>query len=390
MFKKFVKGIFLGMSIFSGLSFPIAFEYPYIYKDPRIMGMGGAFTAVGGNTSSLFYNPAGLGKIKKDAGFKVDLIGFTGSISEDACNFLQDFQDALDVGDRDGDGDDTDDQLKAVNEVLRKYRGKTLHYSLNTFPNVAKRFNRFSFGIGALRSTRFDAIPHQGFGNTGILSVDADIMYGGIGGFAYSFLGNKLSVGIGIKYFHRERVFKDFTARELIENENNLENYIEDEVRKSGSAISGDIGVIYTIPSLVYGIDTSLGISYMNIGVLDFGDAGKIPSTLNVGVALTKERKSRFLNKLTFAFDIVDITKNYEEDEDWGKRLRAGFELNVWNGKRSDFILRLGSYQGYLTAGAELRFAVIRAVFTTYAEEIGAYSGQDDNRRYMFSLYITW
>ncbi|RUM28297.1 MAG: hypothetical protein DSY42_08575, partial [Aquifex sp.] len=106
--------------------------------------------------------------------------------------------------------------------------------------------------------------------------------------------------------------------------------------------------------------------------------------------AFTKERKSRFLNKFTFAFDIVDITKNYEEDEDWGKRLRAGFELNVWNGKWSDFILRLGSYQGYLTAGAELRFAVIRAVFTTYAEEMGAYSGQDDNRRYMFSLYITW
>ena len=106
------------------LSFGITFEYPYIYKDPRIMGMGGAYVAVGGTTASLFYNPAGIGRIKKEVGFEVDLIGADASISKDGYNFIKDFRNALDTGDLDGDGKKSDDQLKAVNDVIKKYRGK--------------------------------------------------------------------------------------------------------------------------------------------------------------------------------------------------------------------------------------------------------------------------
>ncbi len=385
--KKFLLSAILGASAFS---FAINYEYPYIYKDPRVMGMGGAYVAVGGTSASLFYNPAGIGRIKKEVGFEVDLIGITAAVSEDGYDFLQDFQDALDTGDLDGDGDDADDQLRAVNEVLKKYRGKTLHYSIDSFPSVARRFGNFGIALGGIAVLKADAIPRQGFGSEGVLSVDASLTYGGVGGLSYNFLNESLSVGVGIKVLTRERVLKDFTARELIENQDNLENYIEEQVKKEGSAVGFDIGFIYELPVKVMGLKPSFGASYMNIGDLDFGEAGRIPETINAGLALKGERNSSFFNKLTLAFDVVDITKNYEQDDDWGKRLRAGLELGVWSGKWSDLFLRVGSYQGYWTAGVELRFILIRIVATSYAEEVGAYSGQDENRRYMLSAYITW
>ena len=48
-------------------------ENASLYKDPRIMGMGGANVAVGAYSTSVFSNPAGLTNIKKDHGFVVDL-----------------------------------------------------------------------------------------------------------------------------------------------------------------------------------------------------------------------------------------------------------------------------------------------------------------------------
>ncbi|WP_457601286.1 hypothetical protein [Hydrogenivirga sp.] len=384
-----MKRVIVGSLISVSLGFPIALEYPYVYKDPRVMGMGGAYVAVGGTTASLFYNPAGIGKIKKEAGFEVDLIGFTASVSEDGYKFVKDFQDALDTGDLDNDGDDADDQLEATLDVLKKYRGKVLHFSIDTFPSVARRFGNLGIALGGVAVMKLDAVPHQGFSSSGLVSVDASLTYGGLGGLSYSLMNERLTLGVGLKQLTRESVQKDFTARELVENQDNLDNYINDEVKKSGSATGVDVGVIYDVANLG-GFKTSVGASYLNIGDLDFGEAGKVPGTLNAGVAFKKERQSSFFSGLTIAFDVVDITKNYEQDEDWGKRLRAGAELKVWNGSWSDLFLRVGSYQGYLTAGAELRLALIRIVATTYAEEMGAYSGQDKNRRYMLSAYITW
>jgi hypothetical protein len=52
--------------------------------------------------------------------------------------------------------------------------------------------------------------------------------------------------------------------------------------------------------------------------------------------------------------------------------------------------VQAGLYQGAWTAGASLRLSFLDLAFSTYAEELGAYSGQDDDRRYMASLGFNW
>ena len=53
---------------------PTTREYPSLYKSTRAMGMGGAYTAVGGRVDALFYNPAGLINIPQDKGWEVNLL----------------------------------------------------------------------------------------------------------------------------------------------------------------------------------------------------------------------------------------------------------------------------------------------------------------------------
>ena len=69
-------------------------EHAYLYKDARIMGMGGANVAVGGYSTSVFSNPAGLANIKKDHGFVVDLLGLGVSTSENTSDFISDIDEA--------------------------------------------------------------------------------------------------------------------------------------------------------------------------------------------------------------------------------------------------------------------------------------------------------
>jgi len=376
-----------------GNAYAVTYEYPYLYKDPRALGMGGAYVAVGGTASSVFYNPAGIGNINTQAGWEINLLKLNVGISEDTINFVNDLMDALDAQDGEyitpPDGDDADDQLYAVNEVLKDYQGKNLHIDISNFTSVARKWSKIGFTVGFLTVLKSDNRTHEGFGSEGIWETNSNITAGGVIGLSYDskFRENRLTGGVSVKYMYRESLVHNFTSRELVEHEDNLDTYITEDLTKSGTALGFDIGAIYSFAQESF-FRPSVGFSLLNIGDLDFGEAGKIPMTSNIGVALRPQ--INFLKDWLFAFDYVDIFNGYEEDSDIGKRIRLGAEVKVWDNSWTSFVLRTGLYQGYLTGGVDLRLALVNFNFTTYAEEVGAYSGQDSDRRYLVGLYIGW
>ncbi len=361
-------------------------EYPYIYKSPRAMGMGGAYIAIGGGLDTLFYNPAGLSTMPLKKGWEVNLINLSGEIGENVIDFVEDMQDAFDTGDMDRDGDEGDDQLRAVNDVLARYRGKNLHLRLADFTSFGRNFESLAFGIGGLGSLRLDMMTHQGYGPEGFLEVNTDAVYGGIGGFSIR-LKEGLYAGIGIKALHRESLIHSFSARELVEKEDNLEDYILEELKKSGDAVGFDAGIIYHFAE-DSSLRPSLGLSILNIGDLKFGEAGKMPMTVNTGFAIRPEIP--LFEALTIGLDYVDIFNNYREDSDIPKRLRFGGELLLFDRMLAMLALRTGLYQGYPTFGVDLRLLIFRLSYVTYAEEVGAYAGQDPDRRHLVTLTVGW
>jgi len=360
-------------------------EYPQLYKSPRVMGMGGASVAIGGRFDSIFYNPAGLGKMPV-GNWEVNILGLAGQAGEDSLDFIDDLQEAFDASDLDGDGETDDDELRAVNEVLRKYRGKNLHVGIQSLISGARNTGRAAYGLGGVGSLNVNMSPHQGFGPDGLLEVRSSARYGGVGGMSYQLIEG-LHVGASAKYVFSETLDHFFTALDLVQHEDDLEDYITEDLREKGSAASFDAGVIYDFWSDSW-LRPSVGVSALNIGDLDFGDAGFIPMTVNVGVAVRPD--VYYFPALTIGVDYVDALNNFEEDDDPGKRLRLGGELVVFDKPVGALAVRSGLYQGYATFGAEIRLAVITISYLTYAEELGAYAGQDEDRRHLLMLNIGW
>jgi hypothetical protein len=361
-------------------------EYPYLYKSSRAMGMGGAYTAIGGRVDTLFYNPAGLTNIPTDKGWEVNILDLSVEAAENSIDFLKDLQDAFDTGDLNSDGSTDDDQQRAVNDVLSEYLGEHLQVRVSDFTSFGKRFDSLAFGMGALASGRVDAIPHQGFGPEGILEVDADATYGALGGISFP-LGKGFAAGFSVKYLYREAVTHAFTPQELVEHQDNLGDYIQDELAASGSAVGFDAGAIWSFSPDSWW-RPAIGVSVLNIGDLDFKDAGVIPMTVNAGIAINP-RITTFRSWL-IGLDYVDIASNFEQDSDMAKRLRFGTELQLFDTTAVEFALRAGMYQGYPTFGADLRLLTFLFSGTMYSEEVGAYAGQDKNTRYLVTFNFGW
>ncbi len=355
--------------------------HPTLYRSTRVMGMGGVSVAVGGTFESVFSNPAGIARMT-EGNWEVNIIRVNGELGEDVYDFANDMIDAFD--------ENPDDELDAVNGVLAKYKGKNMHLSLSNLTSVAKNSGKLAFGLGGLASIDSNSVAHEGIGADGLFEVHANVKYGGIGGMSYK-VRDDLYIGASLKFIHNEAIDHFFTASELIENEDDIGDYIQDDLKKDGNAVGVDLGVLYEVTQFekLSKYNPTVGLSLLNIGDLDFGDAGKIPMTVNIGASIRPEFE-KFKLPLVVGIDYVDLFSNFEEDSDIAKRIRLGAELGLVDKTIFSLLVRAGLYQGYPTLGADLRLFLVTLNYTTYAEEVGAYAGQDEDRRHMVTLSVGW
>ncbi len=179
-----------------------------------------------------------------------------------------------------------------------------------------------------------------------------------------------LLIGLTVKVINRQKIDYNYTLRELTETKFEIHE-LNKEV---GKAL--DIGVLYPIP---VSLNPTVGLSLQNIVGGDLGSAGKLPSQVNLGVAL--KPKIRY-GKLLLAADMVDLTTNVGDDKNLGKRLHMGMEYRF----PRMLSLRTGLYQGYPSFGATIDFWFIKLALAQYVEELGASSGLKPDPRYTAQL----
>ncbi len=357
----------LGLIFILSFTFGVGFEYPVLYESPRVLGMGGVDLAIGGLPFSLFSNPAGLSRM--DRGFTVYLLNPSLEISSDAVRFIQDVENIQNSQNK---------EIQLV-DLIKSYRGKVFRLGFSDFSFVGFRGVRFSFGFGALGLFRADGVLHQGFTSEGILETELNLFYGAIGGFAINF-GN-LKVGFGLKNVKRHGFFKKYYASDFLNPSFNVSKKLKEVFSDS----SFDFGLIYQFEELP--LEPSFGLSITNISDLNLGEF-VIPQTINLGFALRPHLP--LVKETTLGLDLIDLTKRLGNDTDLGKRTRFGVELKIWDNWFSTFILRAGIMNANYTAGLEFRLALFTIGFSTYAEEVGAYAGQDSSRRYSLFATLGW
>ncbi len=361
-------------------------EHASLYKDPRIMGMGGANVAVGGYSTSVFTNPAGLANIKKEHGYVVDLLGLGGSYTPEVINFIDDF-------------DDANGEVIPIGETLKKYAGDHFHAGISNYSSISKNSDMFSWSVGILAASDFNFMTHSDLSLTTTSRVYGGLVLGAAKNYNTEY--GRVDIGVSIKVIHQKFYEDTLTIIDLM-GIDDLTQYIEDKL-ESNTGIGIDIGAIY-YPLKDNYLNPAIGFSVMNIGSISMDDNfGGQPTTVNLGISITPEIE--VLDKLVVAIDYVDLfnaneyrlynsdgTYNDYEESDFMKRVRLGVGVGLIESSLFSTTLNFGIYQASYTAGINMEISIVKINFATYAEEISTSGiGEDtSDRRYMAQIGFAW
>ena len=371
-------------------------EHAYLYKDPRIMGMGGANIAVGGYSTSVFSNPAGLSKLNKENGMVVDILGIGASTSQNTLTFLSD------IGDVETDTNVNPNATNDMIALLSKYSGKYFHIGANNYTSVSNNSDSFAWSVGLLAAGDVNYMVHAN-GGASFLETSSRA-YGGVvlgGSNKYSTDLGSLDIGIGLKYITQTSYEGGLTINDLVNN-NDIAKYLEDKYKKQSSGFGLDIGAILS-PFKESALHPAIGFSILNIGSMGMDNSyGAQPMTVNVGASISPEVP--LIESFTLAVDYVDLlnankVRFYDinglvdsdlSESDFMKRLRIGVGLGLLNSTFLSLKLNAGLYQSAYTAGAEIELALFKVALTTYQEEVGTGSASNTDRRYMAQIGFGW
>lgn len=374
----------------------------FLYKDPRIMGMGGANTAVGGYSSSIFSNPAGLIKIKKEHGIEAEILGLTLSGSQRIQSFANDIQDS---------------NSSQVVDTVKKYSGDAFNLNVanyTSFSYHAQNDTAYSFGL--LASGDMNFIPHSNSGANGILETHSRV-YGGIflasakryngisTGVLNGVLDGDLTVGVTAKYIQQKSYEAGLDTGEVTDHKDDLVQYLQDSYEVDNSGFGLDIGTLYEFKNKTW--NPAIGLSVMNIGTLDFDAYGSQQLSANLAASIAPEVS--WLNSLSFSVEYTDLfnsqqarIRNYnpyrsqdqydnaDVEYDMMNHLRLGGSLGLVDNSWFLATLNAGLYKGTYTAGIDMQLALLKLQFATYQEQLGSTPGQLEDRRYVVGVGLGW
>ena len=371
-------------------------EHASLYKDPRVMGMGGANVAVGSYSTAVFSNPAGLANIKKDHGFVVDLLNVGASMSPDIANFVDD------MADIELDSTINPNATADLLAVLGEYAGSPFHLGIDNYSSISKNSDIFAWSIGVLVANDTNFMAHPNGGSQGLVTVNSRTYGGLVLGAAkpYETEYGRLDVGMSLKYISQKSYEGGLSVTDLLSDD--MADVITNKFEKESSGIGVDLGVTYH-PFADSFWHPAVGASVMNIGSLSMDDQyGGQPMTVNVGASISPELP--FIEKFVLAVDYVDLLNantireyniddssytDYEE-ADVMKRLRVGVGIGLLDTWLLSTTLNLGLYQAAYTAGVNLELALFKLNFATYQENIGTTATPVEDRRYMAQLGFGW
>jgi len=349
--------LLLTFSISTRLTY--AGEFPSLYRGIRPLGMGNAFITVADDENTLFYNPAGLNDVEGLGGVEIlnPLIEFS-QVGLDAYN---DFKDV------------DSDNVTEVTDLLGNYIGEQFSLRTSLYPSIIFH----NFGIGALGQVSFSGEVRNRVNPQVIIDGKADV--GGVVGVAYGFREKKIQAGVALKFFQRQSFQKTYYATDIAAEDFDPSNDFSD-LKQTKTGFSGDLGVKVN-PE--WALRPSIGLVLQNIGGmnLDSDSADELPQQLNAGISIHPDL---WIFKNTLAFDLIDLTKNVEGEDDFYKRVHMGAEI------RLPYILslRVGANQGYPSFGATIDLWIIRLAYAYYKEELGAVAGQKDDARHVGQIEI--
>jgi len=331
----------------------------------RPLGMGNAYVAVADDYNALFYNPAGLARLKSW--------------------YLEVINPGVELADH---------TYKTINQVtgLAKAQTGAISDTLNLFKDQTGRIQHLGgyltpywvfkhFGVGIGLDISASLVPHSDVN----IEFDAGSTVIAPVGLAFNFFDDRLSLGATLKMIGRAGVTQTLSVQSIATlassasggNQLKVEDYVE-----AGKGHGMDVGLLFTPTKTM---EPTLGVSIIDLGGSTYQGIGSFlqpqarQPAVNVGLSL-KPWQTKWMSWLVSA-DAHMINRPLH----YSHKLNFGTEFDVAG------ILKLqgGLMEGYATGGFQFDISLIKLRAVTYVVDHGPVVGADPNlaeRRYAIQL----
>jgi hypothetical protein len=334
--------------------------FPEFVTSARALAMGNAYINKVDDSWSAFYNPAGLGTVRKPQFYLMnahleassgllDIVG-QGSATEIPGNYLESYD------------------VDRMRTELVKNQGELVHSRFNIFPNLTVR----GLTLGYLFTQRNRAIINDDVANEFEVAERKD--QGPVMSLNASLFGGVFKIGATAVYLSRKELYKAFGPSDPVSVTGN--DY------KSGSSLQLTTGARLTMP---WALLPTLSLVLRNAtnndfeGVKNGGSPEEIKQTFDVGLSITPQIGK--MSRLHFELNLKDLNNAY--DTDYKRRAAAGMEIDF----RRRIFLRAGWGDGWGSAGIGVRSRTFIMDITTYAVDRSLEGfREEEDRRWVLSL----
>jgi hypothetical protein len=344
----------------------------------RPLGMGNAYVAVADDYNALFYNPAGLARLKEWDG---EFLNPTVEASDTAINLVQDAMKLASA------------KKSSTAEILDEFQkktGKINHISLYLTPHLI--FKNFGMALG-LELEVLTLVVHS--------DIDIEVKTGprliAPISYAHNFFEDKLSVGGTVKLLARAGVDNSFNIQTIsafaskskstetgdTSKTTDLSDFVE-----GGYGIGFDTGILFTP---IKTMEPTLGVSVTDIGgsvYTKFDVSGtavgapdsRLPS-VNTGISLKPIQGERSYVLVAADADSINQPVHYSQKLNFGTEWGYGKIIKVQAGLKA----------GYATAGFQFDVPLLTLRFATYTVDHAPVVATHDDlteRRFLVQLKL--
>ena len=345
-------------------------EIRWTHFGQRPLGMGNAYVAVADDYNALFYNPAGLARIKEWDG---ELINPAFEIAKATVDFTKELS-TLQAGSTDG--------ISKVLDIFQGQTGKVHHGAMYMTPHFIMR----NWGLGIGMELSASLVTHSNIN----IEFDAGMKSIMPLTYAMNFLDDKLSIGASLKFLARSGIDHSFTIQTISLFSSDSEDGVS-KLFEAGYGYGLDIGMLFTP---IETMEPTLGISIVDFGGSKFtavnvsgssnnnprAPATRLPA-VNTGVSIKP-----IMTDAMYVMAAVDAHV-INRPEHFSHKFNLGLEWGY-----SDIIkIQAGLKEGYATAGFQFDVGLLNMRFTSYAVDHAPIVGTHNDlveRRYALQIKL--
>ncbi|MBI2603536.1 MAG: hypothetical protein HYW48_10830 [Deltaproteobacteria bacterium] len=335
----------------------------------RPLGMGNAFVSVADDFNALFYNPAGLARLKE---MRFEIINPRVEVSYNTISLARDL-----VKDTKGQK-----SLDDILDLMREQSGLPHYFALGFTPHVVAP--HWGVGIGSKNFLSLTAHSYVVFETEVLANVLMPISY------ADSLLEDRLSWGVSLKPVAAVGIQDDINVDDLDLFRSDTTGAKDsqkqlDQLMVSGVGVGADVGLLFTP---IEPLEPTLGLSITDVGGTAYKQTistRKAPPlrqpSFNTGVSLKPLKTER--TYLLLALDSHSINQPLHYSQKFNLGMEWGFSRIIK--------VQAGLKSGYPTAGLQIDVELLKLRLATYTVDHGPVVGLHEKlaeRRFIFEIKL--